>query len=268
MERPLDCIRITNAMSTDLTVQLIGAAAVGLGSGVLGALMIVRRMALVGDALSHVALPGIAIALLIGYDPFLGAFVALALSVIAIWYLERRTGLPSETLVGIFFTGALALGLLITPEPELLEALFGDVTTMTSAGMALSVVAAILVLLVVWKIAGTIISSTISLELTRASGLRPSRADFIFFSLVALIVALGIKVAGTLLTGALVIIPAATARGISGSLRSYLCLSGILGMISAIAGISAANALHVPPGPAIVLAAGILFMALLPFRRD
>src|SRR3989338_4434937 len=90
--------------------------------------MILRRMSLVGDALSHVALPGIAIALLIGTNPFFGAFVALFLAVIGIWALEQKTELPPETLVGIFFTVSLSLGLLLTPEPELLEALFGDIS--------------------------------------------------------------------------------------------------------------------------------------------
>jgi zinc transport system permease protein len=255
-------------MDTDLAIQLIGAAAVGLGAGVLGALMILRRMALVGDALSHVALPGIAVALIVGFDPFVGAFAALAFAVIGVWLLERHTGLPSETLVGIFFTTALAVGLLITPEPELLEALFGDVTAMTTTGMIISVIAAAVVIPIIWRIGGRVVASTISLELTRASGLRPGRSDLIFFALVALIVALGIKVAGTLLTGALVIIPAATFKGIAGSLRSYLIGSGLLGLLSAVAGILAARALDVPPGPTIVLAAGVLFVVTLPFRRN
>jgi zinc transport system permease protein len=176
--------------------------------------------------------------------------------------------LPSETLVGIFFTTALAIGLLITPEPELLEALFGDVTAMTTTGMAISVLAALVIIPVLWRIGGRIVTSTISLELARASGLHPRRTDFIFLALVALIVALGIKVAGTLLTGALVIIPAATFKGIAGSLRSYLFGSGILGMLSAVGGILAARALDVPPGPTIVLAAGILFVVTLPLRRS
>jgi len=257
-----------SAMSTDILIQIAGAAAIGLGAGVLGALMVVRRMSLVGDALSHVALPGVAVALIFHADPFLGAFLALGLAIVGIWLLERHTGLPSETLVGILFTTALAIGLLITPEPELLEALFGNVSTMTVVGMAASVAATAVVILVVWRLAGTLILGTISRELAKASRMHPERADLIFFALVALVVALGIKVAGTLLTGSLVIIPAAAARNMTTSLRAYLFCSGLWGMLSAILGVLGAQAFSIPPGPAIVLAAGLFFLASLPFRRS
>lgn len=255
-------------MSTDIVIQLLGAAAIGLGAGILGALMVVRRMSLVGDALSHVALPGVAVALILHADPFLGAFLALAFAIVGIWLLERGTGLPSETLVGILFTTALAIGLLITPEPELLEALFGDVTTMTMTGMVASIVATVIVVFAVWRLAGVLIVSTVSRELAQASQMRPARADLIFFALVALVVALGIKVAGTLLTGSLVIIPAAAARNIAPSLRTYLFCSGLWGMLAAVAGVVASQALAIPPGPAIVLAAGVFFVISLPFRRN
>src|SRR3989344_5401195 len=115
-------------MINEFLYPLIVSAFVGLASGYLGSLMVLRRMSLVGDALSHVALPGLALGLLFHFNPFLGAFGVLFLSIIFIWLIENKTKLPTETLVGIFFTLSLAIGLIITPEPELLEALFGDVS--------------------------------------------------------------------------------------------------------------------------------------------
>src|SRR3989338_10019251 len=96
----------------DLYLQLAVAALIGIGAGYLGSFMVLKRMSLVGDALSHVALPGIALALIWNLNPFFGAFTALFLATVGVWILERKTELPSETLVGLFFTLSLAVGLL------------------------------------------------------------------------------------------------------------------------------------------------------------
>ena len=94
----------TNMLTNNLGLQLLTAVLIGIGAGYLGAFMILRRMSLVGDALSHVALPGIAIALLLHINPFIGASFALVVAIIGVAILERKTTLPSETLIGIFFT--------------------------------------------------------------------------------------------------------------------------------------------------------------------
>src|SRR3990167_8677458 len=121
-------------------LQLITGSLIGLGAGYVGSFMVLRRMSLVGDALSHVALPGIALALLFNLNPFFGAFVALFFAIFGIWILEKKTELPSETLVGVFFTSSLALGLLLTPEPELLEALFGDISQINMTDFWITIV--------------------------------------------------------------------------------------------------------------------------------
>lgn len=254
-------------MAESISLQLLTGVAVGLGAGYVGSLMVLRRMSLVGDALSHVALPGIALGLLVGIDPFLGAFAALFTAIIGIWWLGRNTTLPSETLVGIFFTLALAAGLLLTPEPELLEALFGDITLVTLTSSLIAVGAVVVTIAVVHRIRPVLILDMISPDLARASGASVARAELIFLLLVALIVALGLRVAGTLLTGALVIIPAAAARNISPSMSQYTFLSAVFGGFSAVAGIIAAHTLGMHPGPLVILAGGIVFAATLPFRR-
>src|SRR3990167_6636840 len=108
-------------MDIKLLLLITTGAFVGAASGYLGSFMVLKRMSLVGDALSHVALPGIAIALALGIDPLLGALVALTLAVIGIWYLGEHSEIYPEALVGVFFTASLAIGILVTPEPELLE---------------------------------------------------------------------------------------------------------------------------------------------------
>ncbi len=252
---------------SDLALQLIVGTLIGLGAGYIGAYMVLRRMSLVGDALSHVALPGIAIALLLHINVFIGAFVALILAIIGVWALERRTALPSETLVGIFFTTALAIGLLVTPEPELLEALLGDISKIGALDLALTALFVILIFVLIHRISRGVIMSVISKDLARSMGININGTNLLFLSLVAIIVALGLKVAGTLLMGSLVIIPAAAARNLALNLKHYTLTSALIGGLCAVWGIIIARALTVPPGPIVILLGGLVFLATLPFKR-
>jgi len=114
-----------------LFIALVGGF-VAAASAYLGSIMILKRMALVGDALTHVALPGMAIAISLSINPTVGAFIALTLAVLGIWYLEKSSDTYPEALVGVFFTASLALGVLLTDEVELLEALFGNIENSNS----------------------------------------------------------------------------------------------------------------------------------------
>lgn len=241
-------------------LQIITGIFIGVASGYLGAFMILRRMALVGDALSHVALPGIALALLFNINPFIGAFAALFIGILFVWLLENRTHLPTESLIGLFFTFSLAVGILITPEQELLEALFGDISKITPTDMVLAVVFSTLVIVVMSRIYKKFILSTLSNDLAISTGIKVKALNFVFLVMVAIIVALGIKSVGTLLTGALVIIPAISARNISSSLSSYTVGSAIIGLVSFLGGIFLSSYFHLPPGPMVVLVSSVIFL--------
>lgn len=224
-------------------------------------------MSLVGDALSHVALPGIAISLLLNINPFFGAFTALFLAILGIWFLEKRTELPSETLVGIFFTLSLAIGLLLTPEPELLEALFGDISKISTFDLIITAALVALIFFVINKISDGLMLGIISKELALALKIPVHKINFIFLFLVAFIVALGLKVAGTLLMGSLVIIPAAAAKNMAINLSQYSRWSMCFGIISALVGLLVAQYFGISPGPTIVLSAGVIFLGTLLFKK-
>jgi ABC-type Mn2+/Zn2+ transport system permease subunit len=249
-------------LMTIITSIFIGAAA-----GYLGSFMILRKMSLVGDALSHVALPGIAIAMMLKVNPFLGAFSFLFLAVVGIWLLEERSSASTETLVGIFFTASLSLGILLTDELELLEALFGDITKVSSTDMAIGIALSIVAIFITYKISKELLLSTISKDLAMSAGVNTSRIDFTFLMLVAVIVALGIKIAGSLLTGALVIIPAAAAKNISDDFKNFSQLSLIFGIISALSGIALSSIFSYHPGPMIVLSGTFIFLITFALRK-
>ena len=248
-------------------MSLIVGIAVGAASGFLGAFMILKRMALVGDALTHVALPGIGLAFLLGINPFLGAFALLLLAMILIWKLEQRTDLPIETLVGIFFAMSLAVGILLTPQLELYEALFGDISQIGIWDWIFALGAAAIVFNVMIKISDKMLMGIISEDLAVSSGIKIRRLNFIFLLLVALVVAVGVKIVGTLLMGALVIVPAAAAKNISQSFKQFAFWSSFLGLISAGAGIYIAKLFSISPGPAVVLSSVAFFLITLALKR-
>lgn len=254
--------------TNNLLFLILVSSAVAGAAGYLGSFMVLKRMSLVGDALSHVALPGMAIALTFNFSPMLGAFVALSLATIGIWYLEKTSKIYPEALVGIFFTLALAIGVLITPEPELLEALFGDINKITLIEGVVAIAISLLVILVIRLISKKLIVGVVSEELAKSMGISTSLINFIYLLLVGTIVALGVKFVGTLLMGALVIVPAASAKNISRGLKTYYLYSISFGIVSAVGGILTARYLGISSGPAVVLISILIFILTYIFKKN
>ena len=238
---------------------VIGVSA-GFAAGYLGSLMVLEKMALVGDALSHVALPGLALGILFNFNPFIGAFGFLFASAIVIWHLGRVTRLGFETLVGAIFTLALAVGILITPEPELLEALFGNITDVNLLDMIIALITSAIAIFLTRTVYGKVVLSLISEELATSSGINVARTNLLYLLLVSTVVAVGIRITGTLLVGFLVVVPAAAARSVSSNLLRYYLLSSIIGSASAFSGILLSSFLNLPPGPLVVLTGITIFI--------
>src|SRR5437899_7194169 len=190
-----------------LTSGLIVGVFVGSTAGYLGSIMVSRHMALVGDALSHVALPGLALGMLFNFNPFIGAFAFLFAAAVLTWYIEKTTRLFPESIVGVLFVTALAVGILITPEVDLLEALLGDITTVTLVDALLAFGISAPIVVVARLVYRRVVLGILSEELTRPTGLNVALANFVYLFLVTIVVAVGIKIVGTVLVGALVVVP-------------------------------------------------------------
>ncbi len=250
-------------MSESLVFGLIIGISVGFSAGYLGSLMVLEKMALVGDALSHVALPGLALGILFNFNPFLGAFASLFSSAVIIWHLGRVTKLSFETLVAAMFTLALAIGILIIPEPDLLEALFGSITSVGLVDTAVAVIVAVVAIFLTRIIYRKLVLGMISEELATSTGINVARTNLLYLLLVSLVVAVGIKIVGTLLVGFLVVVPAAAARNLSPNLSRYYKLSSVFGVISSSSGILLSSYTNLPagPGPLVVLSGITIFLA-------
>ena len=239
-------------METSLNQSLIIALAVGISSGAIGSFIILKKMALVGDALSHVALPGIALALVYAIDPFWGLLLSLLAAAAIVWWLEGKTKLSSEALVGILFTASLAIGILAIPDHELIESLFGEFPAFSPLALAIFAATAAALTIATFYLAKNFLFTIVSPELAKAHGLG-KKYDLILLLIFATAVALGIKLVGALLMGALTIIPASVAKNISRSMKMYLPLSAALGGAISVGGVLIADKLSFVPGPTIVL---------------
>ena len=249
----------------ELYQPYIIALIVGITSGFVGSFIILKRMALVGDALSHVALPGIALALAYSIEPFWGVLVFLLLAAVLVWWLEGKTKLPADAIIGLLFTASLAIGILLIPDTEILESLFGEFPQLSGIEFWFFIVSAILLTFLLLKFSQKIIFYIISPELAKAEKWGP-RINLLFLLIFAFIVALGIKLVGTLLMGALTIIPASIAKNFSRNMILYVVLSLVLGGVIAVGGLLIASSFHLLPGPAIILLGVGFFIVSLIFK--
>lgn len=250
-------------MTEAAVYSLVAGIFVGFAAGYVGSLMVLKRMALVGDALSHVALPGLALGILLNFNPFIGAFAFLFSAAVLTWYIERTTKLFPESIIGVLFVTALAVGILLTPGERLLEALFGDITTVTLVDALLAIGISVPIVLVSRRVYRHVVLSVLSEELAQSTGVNVALVNFVYLFLVTAVVAIGIKIVGTVLVGALVILPAAAIKNISRSLSSYALLSGLTGVASAASGILLAEFLALPAGPLVVMVGTAIFAGAL-----
>ena len=255
-------------MLETVLLSLSIAIFVGISAGYLGSMMVLEKMALVGDALSHVALPGLAIGYLLNFNPFIGGFAFLFVSAVIIWYVQRITRISFEALVGASFTLALAIGILIIPELELVEALFGSISTIVVWDAAAATVISVVAILLTRFIYKKLVLAMISEDLAISKGIDVAKTNLLYLFLVSIVVAVGIKIVGTLLVGFLVIVPAIAARTLSPNLFRYTVLSSVFGVISAFSGVLLANYyVDLPPGPLVVFSGIAIFAVTIIISR-
>lgn len=243
-------------------------ATMAVAAGLVGCFAVMRRMTLASDAISHVALPGIALALALHLHPMIGGLAALLLGTILIWALEHKTGIPTETVIGVVFSVALAVGTMLTSGEELIEALLGAPEGIGRIESLLGLAGAVVVIAFVLRARDRLVIALVSPDLARTVGIDVAHLDLLFLLAFALTVALGLRYLGVLLMGSLLIIPAATAKHLASSLNGMFLIAIVVAVTATVLGLLAAPRLQVEPGPLIVaLAGGMFFVSLLRRRR-
>jgi ABC-type Mn2+/Zn2+ transport system permease subunit len=227
-----------------------------------------KRMSLAADPLSHVALPGIGIALALHIDPVFGAVVVLAFGALLVWALEDRARATTESAIGVLFSAALAIGSIMTTGEDLIEALFGGAGSLSLSEKLFGLAAASAIVLFILASKNSLVIMMVSSDVARTAGIKVRRLELLYLEAFALTIALGLRYLGVLLMGALIIIPPVTAKRLSYGLNSLLWFSVALSVISTTVGFAIAAHLHREAGPVIVLVATVLFLLSLLGRRQ
>ena len=210
----------------------LGGIGVAIITGPLGCFVVWRRLAYFGDTLSHSALLGVALAILLEVNVMLAVFVISVLMGLALLMLRQVAPLSSDALLGLLAHSTLAIGLIALSfmtwvRVDLLGFLFGDVLAINQFDLLVIGLGGTVVLLVLKLIWRPLFAATVSPEIARAEGLHPERAEVIFMILMASVIAISMKIVGVLLITALLIIPAAAARCFFQVPRTDGCFRGL-----------------------------------------
>lgn len=249
-----------------MTRATLAGVGVGIAAAPLGCFVVWRRMAYFGDATAHAAILGVALSLAFETSIFLGTIVVALLMAVTVTLLSAR-GYAMDTLLGVLSHAALAVGLVAVSflsgvRIDLMAYLFGDILAVSRIDLAVIWGGAVLVVaLVAWRWSA-LLTATLNEELAYASGLNPRREQLILTLALAVTVAVAIKVVGVLLIVAMLIIPAAAARGLARTPEAMAVIAAVIGAFSAVAGLRGAYMFDTPAGPSIVCVAALCFAAL------
>lgn len=255
-------------MTPPETVSLGLSALMAVAAGLIGSFAVMRRMVLAADPMSHIALPGIGIALILRINPLWGALALLLLGAVLIWAVQRRIRIATEAVIGVTFAVALAVGSVITSGEELIDALLGAPGTLTLWETVFGIGGSLIVIAFVLRQRNALVVRLVSPEIALTSSVDVARLDLHFLLAFALTIGLGLRFLGVLLMGSLIIIPAAIARRFARSLSSMLTVSVIVAVACTAAGTYVAWLAGRPSGPFIVMVAGGLFFLSLLRRRQ
>jgi len=230
-------------------------------AGLVGSFALMKRMLLASDVISHVALPGIGVAFLFGFNPLLGGAATLFLGTLLIWQLQKKTGLATEAMIGVVFAGSLAIGAALTPQEDLVEALFGRFQALSLFAFLVGIVAVLLIIFVIYRFKEQLLLSLFSPELAAATSVRLNRLNLYFLLTFSLTVLVGLRFMGALLAGALVIIPATTGRRLASNVSHFLFASCLVSVAATSLGflITAVALPRFSPGPIVVIISTLFF---------
>ena len=239
---------------------LLGGIGVAIIAGPVGCFIIWRRLAYFGDTLSHSALLGVAMALLLELNITLSVFVISLIVSMLLLLLQKRASLSSDALLGLLAHATLAVGLVVLAfmtwvRVDLMGFLFGDILAVTTNDLAVIWFGGLAVLIGLSFIWRRLFAATVNYELAKAEGAKPDFTNIVFMVLVAAVIAVSMKLVGVLLITALLIIPAATARRFSTSPEHMAVIAAVIGALSVFVGLNGSLQWDTPAGPSIVVAA-------------
>lgn len=243
---------------------LLTGLVVGIVCGVIGSFIVLRGLALMGDAISHAVLPGVAISFMLGINFFIGAVVVGLLAAIGIGFINQNSNIKNDSAIGIVFSTFFAIGVLLIAKAntamDLTEILFGNVLTVRDVDRTLTLIVAAVVIFVVVLFYKEFLMTTFDPTMAEASGMPVKTIHYGLMILLTLVTVVSLQTVGVVLVVSLLITPAATAYLLTKRMSSMIILSASLGGISAIIGLMFSFKFNLSSGPTIVLVATAFFL--------
>lgn len=254
-----------------LNRALITSIIVGIVCGTVGSLIVLRGLSLMGDAMSHAVLPGVALSFLFGIPMFIGALITGMIASIFIGYITSSSKTKPDAAIGISFTAFLASGIiiisLINTTTDLYHILFGNLLAITNSAFLTTIVIGSIVLILIIIFYRPLMISTFDPTFSRMSGLNTTLLHYFVMLLLSLVTVASIQTVGIILVVALLITPASTAFLISKKLYSMMIIASLISVISSIVGLYFSYIYNIPSGATIVLCTFVIYIITLFFTK-
>ena len=243
---------------------LIVSVLVGVMCPVLGAYVITRGRAFMGDALAHSVLPGMVVAFLLGISPFFAAVPTGIAIALLMGFISRRTGVSEDTSIGIVFAGMFALGLVMLSRAtnvnvNIEDLLLGQVLGVSQTDVYVSLGLTALVMAGLYLFHTQLVYTTFDPVGAAVVGIRTGLVEYVLLALLAFVIVIGIQAAGIVLVMAMLITPAAAAYLLARRFVGVMAIGALIGAVSAIAGLYLSFHADLPSGPAMALVATVIF---------
>lgn len=243
--------------------SLVTAVVIGIVSGAVGCFIILRGMSLMGDAISHAVLPGVAISYILGINFFVGAIIFGLLSSIIITFIKNNSIIKGDTAIGITFSSFLALGVILigvaNSSTDLFHILFGNILAVQDIDKWLTIGVSGIVLIVIILFFKELLITSFDPLMARAIGMKVNFYHYLLMVLLTLVSVTAMQSVGTILIVAMLITPAATAYLYTNSLRKMIILSSSLGAVSSVLGLFIGYSFNIAVGSSIVITSAIIF---------
>lgn len=243
---------------------LITALVVGIFGGAVGCFIILRGMSLMGDAISHAVLPGVAISFILGINFFIGAIVFGLLASTIITYIKSNSIIKSDTAIGITFSSFLALGIILigiaNSSTDLFHILFGNILAVQDLDMWITIAVALLVLTTITIFFRPLLLTSFDPILAKSIGVKVTFYHYLLMVILTLVAVTAMQSVGTILIVALLITPAATAYLYANSLKTMILLSSGFGALASVLGLFIGYSFNIAAGSSIVLTSALIFL--------
>ncbi len=257
---------------TFLQKALITSIIVGVTCGIIGSFITLKGMSLMGDAISHAVLPGVAISYMMGINFFYGAVVTGLLTALGINYIDQKSRVKADSAIGIVFSAFFAVGVILIQKAQsaidLTSILFGNILTVNDTDQYMTMVVGVSVIFIVLLFYKELLITTFDPTMARAYGLPVDLINYGIMILLTLVSVVSLQTVGVILVVALLITPASTAYLLTNDFSKMILLSALIGAIAATAGLYFSFLYNLPSGAVIVLAAATMFVLALLFAPE